>query len=103
MARDSGFRHGDIWNKNIYLVGKQFYLIDFGRSSNIMYPPIESKANIRFATRVRTMKQVKQYFFNKMPVNKSAEVYSFHNGRLIELDMINILNMFLTILYLKYD
>jgi hypothetical protein len=38
-----------------------------------------------------------------MPWDKSADVFSYHNGRLIELDMTNIINMFMTVVYLKYN
>ena len=103
MARDSNFKHNDIWTKNIYIVNNQFFLIDFGRSSNDYVPYEDTRTNKRFELRVRTSKQVKQYFFNKMPWDKSADVFSYHNGRLIELDMTNIINMFMTVVYLKYN
>lgn len=103
MARDSNFKHNDLWTKNIYIVNKQLYLIDFGRASNNNVPYENNKSDIRFGLRVRTMKQVKQYFFNKMPLDKSAEVFSYHGGRLIELDMTNIINLFMTVIYLKYN
>jgi hypothetical protein len=108
LARKADFRHNDLWTRNMYIVenpktGKQeFYLIDLGWSTNSLIQFGSCQAESRYQKRVHTIDQLRTFFFAKLPADHSQSVFDFHKGRLYELDMINLLNCYLTVMYLKY-
>ena len=108
LARQTDFRHNDLWTRNMYIVdnpetGKpEFYLIDLGWSTNSLILFGSCQAESRYQKRVHTIDQLRTFFFAKLPADHSAAVFDYHKGRLYELDMINLLNCYLTVMYLKY-
>jgi hypothetical protein len=108
LARKADFRHNDLWTKNMYIVdnpktGKpEFYLIDLGWATNSLIRFGSCAYESRYQKRVHTIDQIRGFFFNKLPADHSDSVFSYHKGRIYELDMINLLNCYLTVMYLKY-
>lgn len=108
LARKANFRHNDLWTKNMYIVdnpttGKpEFYLIDLGWSTNSLIQFGSCPTESRYQKRVHSVDQLRTFFFAKLPADHSQSVFDFHKGRLYELDMINLLNCYLTVMYLKY-
>lgn len=108
LARMADFRHNDLWTKNMYIVdnlktGKpEFYLIDLGWATNSVIRFGSCAYESRYQKRVHTIDQIRGFFFAKLPTDHSTAVFSYHKGQLYELDMINLLNCYLTVMYLKY-
>jgi hypothetical protein len=80
----------------------EFYLIDLGWATNSLIRFGSCSYESRYQKRVHTIDQIRGFFFAKLPADHSAAVFDYHKGRLYELDMINLLNCYLTVMYLKY-
>ncbi len=108
LARKADFRHNDLWTKNMYLVDNpktgipEFYLIDLGWATNSLIQFGSCMTESRYQKRVHSIDHIRGFFFAKLPANHSTAVFSYHKGQLYELDMTNLLNCYLTVMYLKY-
>ncbi len=108
LAKNADFRHNDLWTKNMYIVdnpktGKsEFYLIDLGWATNSLIQFGSCMTETRYQKRVHSIDHIRGFFFAKLPSDHSDSVFSYHKGQLHELDMTNLLNCYLTVMYLKY-